>query len=157
MGPALKRQCAGQNRKIMSPEKAYYLREHARELFEIFIEGVDNSFWDWKPLAVRAFEVAEIFDDVFAERYGLQVVAEVAPILAPTIFPHADPDPELIPIPHPDPAPADPAPDEPPPPAEPDPVPVGQPQEQKPVEPAGLSSWGRPVEPKRAAYEFSDF
>jgi hypothetical protein len=47
------------------------LREHARELFGIFVKEADPSNWDWKPLAVKAMDAAEAFSAAVAERYAL--------------------------------------------------------------------------------------
>jgi hypothetical protein len=52
------------------------LREHARELFGIFVKEADASNWDWKPLAVKAMDAAEAFSAAVAERYALPAASD---------------------------------------------------------------------------------
>jgi hypothetical protein len=48
------------------------ISEHARELFGIFAGLAGAANWDWKPLAVKAMEAAEVFASAVAERYAPQ-------------------------------------------------------------------------------------
>lgn len=50
------------------------ITEHAKAIFTAFATDAGPDYWDWQPLAIRAFEAAEVFDAISEQRY-----AEVSP------------------------------------------------------------------------------
>jgi hypothetical protein len=44
------------------------LKEHARELYSIFVELSAPDYWDWQALANKAFDAAEHFETIATQR-----------------------------------------------------------------------------------------